>query len=208
MKNEIKGRPFYDEKTNIAGVYVSENNDGTKTFVYCKREEDPNIYRMSRNNDRLRQINAIAYNVIPVNAKIISIEASINEFGNAQRRKDFAGSSLKIIDYYKNDNGKYAFVLLTGRKDGVKLRMLPEDIKLMLPTITHINRDLVFIYKGDTVRALKDNVCGFFKRGDHFKVLKVSRNTSSNRLDQIFINDDNGNEIVSYAKNFKIVKTK
>ena len=204
----IEGLPFYHEGLDTYAVFTGGNKD-LKTFIYLDKNGLYHLGNITVKDNRLPPVNRSAYNALDISVKVIDIDASNTEFGMSQRRNDFKFSVLRIVDYFNSERNRLqSLILLTGREDSVTISMLFSEVKFVYPIISGMQTDLngKRLKSKDKVVAIKNDNCNLFKKGDIFIVKNVVKDNFFAELDVITFNEKNKKEIISYAKNFKLIK--
>ena len=189
VSQELIGAPFVLKKEkSYYAIYLGEKN-GKHKVIYSNKGELVLDYVDLKSIS----INKRAFSEINIYAKIVSIENSINVFGQTQRKRDVDGSVLRVVDfYYTQDDRKRASVtLLTGREDQVTLAFLLSDIKILTPRIKKINAN--FLKVGNDVIARIDDKCNLFKKGYISKIIDIIEDKESPKLSLLHLEDKKEN---------------
>lgn len=203
MKNSTRliGYPFYkDDKIPCVCMHVK---DDLLTYVY---QDGKDYYIDTINSEELPLSRTDVFVDFNLHAKVISVKRSIDIFGGAQRKNDVKESVLEVVNYEIIDSAHTAVTLLTGRLDGVSVKMIHSDIEFIFPTIQKKRRNKKeFIDKGSVVIAIRDSSDGMFKRGDIFDVLKNEKHEIMSPLNLLHLSNGK-KEVITYSKYFKTFK--
>jgi len=190
-------------------IVTESLDDETVRICYVLGKEiDSGIYYLdSIKKSLLKREERATYDFIPMYAKILDVQNSINGFGNKQRKLEFVDSVLRILklnNYDDNENQPY-FTLQTGRADGTIVRIFTVDTRLILPPITpnDVKKLIKRFETGDKIIANKNEPCGLFSIGDEFVIQSIVKNPSSIALNILTLKNNKKETIVTYAKYFK-----
>lgn len=199
----IEGYPFFDHEGR-ASVCMSNDKD-IVTYAY-KDLEDNEYYINTLPKEEIPENDSKVFKTFSLHAELIELDISVEIFGGRQRKEDMLGSVLRVTHYKKISQSQYGVTLRSDRRDGISIKMVPDEVKFIFPTILtsrKVNKQLPSTE--DLVVAIKDSSFNMFNKGDEFIITKVSKHEFMESLNLLHLKSKKS-EFVAYSKYFKLKK--